>query len=65
MNALLRPELLSLAATAAHSEPLPVAAGDQRSVWDSRYGSIVIEVRNGQVFVNGTWVEPANLPERP
>jgi hypothetical protein len=27
--------------------------------WQSAFGLIVIEVRSGEVFVNGDWVEPA------
>jgi hypothetical protein len=46
-------------AAAPEAGPLATAAVIQRTVWDSRYGPIVIEVRNGQVFVNGSWVEPA------
>ena len=59
MNALLRPEPLPMRAAAPEAGPLATAAVIQRTVWDSRYGPIVIEVRNGQVFVNGSWVEPA------
>jgi hypothetical protein len=29
-----------------------------RSVWQSPYGPIVIEVVGDRVFVNGDWVEP-------
>ena len=30
-----------------------------RYVWESRFGDILIEVRGGQVYVNGQAVEPA------
>lgn len=63
MNALFRPEPFPMAAAAADAEPLAAAALIQRTVWDSRYGPIVIEVRNGHVFVNGGWVEPADPSE--
>ncbi len=39
--------------------PLPLASeGVQRWVWRSRFGSILIEVVAGEVFVNGQRVEP-------
>jgi hypothetical protein len=39
---------------------LPLAAhGVQRHVWESRFGTMLVEVRNGQIFVNGRLVEPA------
>lgn len=31
----------------------------QRYVWDSAFGQMLIEVRDGDVFVNGVRVEPA------
>jgi hypothetical protein len=59
MNALLRPEPLPIAAPAPQAEHSAKDVPVQLTVWDSRYGPIVIEVRNGHVFVNGSWVEPA------
>ena len=39
---------------------LPLAAdGVLRYVWESRFGPMLIEVRGGQVLVNGAVVEPA------
>ena len=39
---------------------LPLATeGVQRYVWDSQFGSILIEVVDGKTFVNGDLVEPA------
>jgi hypothetical protein len=39
---------------------LPLAAaGVERHVWEGRYGPMLVEVRDGQVFVNGQWVQPA------
>ena len=35
-----------------------VAPGVQRWVWESRYGPMLIEVIQGQVFVNGQAVKP-------
>jgi hypothetical protein len=38
---------------------LPLAtAGVLRYVWEGRYGSMLIEVMGGEVFVNGQRVEP-------
>jgi hypothetical protein len=38
---------------------LPLATpGVQRWVWESRYGSMLIEVIQGRIFVNGQAVEP-------
>lgn len=34
-----------------------------RYVWESRFGDILVEVRSGQVFVNGQQVEPAPAGE--
>ena len=41
------------------------AAGEWRVVWASRFGTVLIEVRNGVIFVNGQRVEPAVSPSRP
>lgn len=39
---------------------LPLATeGVQRYVWESRFGSILIEVVGEDIFVNGGKVEPA------
>jgi hypothetical protein len=46
--------------------PLPLATpGVQRYVWDCRYGSMLIEVIDGQIRVNGRVVEPACVEEGP
>jgi hypothetical protein len=40
-------------------QALPLASvGVLRHLWDSRYGPILIEVIDDQVFVNGDRVEP-------
>lgn len=60
MNAPLLPEVL------ARREPspqvdLPLGTdGVLRYVWEGRFGPVLIEVRNGQVFVNERLVEPAS-----
>jgi hypothetical protein len=40
-------------------QPLPLATdGVARWVWESRFGTMLIEVRDGAVFVNGARVVP-------
>jgi len=58
MNAMLRPEVL-LRRDGDHQAALLLASeGVLRYVWESRYGSILIEVSGSDVFVNGQRVEP-------
>lgn len=58
MNAPLLPEVL-LGVDASSEPQLPLATeGVQRYVWQSRFGSMLIEVRGGVAFVNGQRVEP-------
>lgn len=65
MNAPLLPEILSRRDIAPQSE-LPLAAeGVQRYLWEGRFGAMLIEVRDGQVFVDGQRVEPAEPPSPP
>jgi hypothetical protein len=57
MNAPLLPEVL-LRSVEQPQTDLPLATeGVLRSVWQSRYGSILIEVIGDEVFVNGQRVE--------
>ena len=44
---------------AAQEPPALAAGGAQCVVWESRYGPILIEVREGECFVNQRRVEPA------
>jgi len=64
MNAPLKPEILRLREESPQS-PLPLATeGVERYVWESRFGSMLIEVIDGVAFVNGQRVESAlPLPE--
>ena len=58
MNARLLPKLLALRGDTVQTE-LPLAAeGVLRYVWENRWGSMLIEVREGRVFVNGSVVTP-------
>lgn len=60
MNAPLLPEVL-LGVDATEPE-LPLATeGVQRYVWQSRFGAILIEVREGVAYVNGRPVEPLSV----
>jgi hypothetical protein len=53
MNAPLLPEVL-MGAQPVDQPALPLAAeGVQRYVWQSAYGPMLIEVRDGAAFVNG------------
>jgi len=63
MNAPLLPEVIRLL-EASPQEALPLATeGVQRYVWESRFGQILIEVTEGQAFVNGQPVEPLNVTQ--
>lgn len=42
---------------------LPLVSADVlRYVWHSRFGDMLVEVRDGQAFVNGQPVTPADRP---
>lgn len=61
MNAPLLPEVLVRRSTEPQAD-LPLAAeGVLRYVWESRFGPMLIEVRNGRAFVNGEAVESADV----
>lgn len=60
MNAPLRPEVFIRPQPSPQID-LPLAAdGVVRYVWEGKYGTMLIEVRNGQIYVNGGLVEPAD-----
>jgi hypothetical protein len=59
MNAPLLPEVL-VRRSASSQADLPLAAeGVLRYLWEGRFGPMLIEVRDGQAFVNGQAVERA------
>jgi hypothetical protein len=58
MNAMLTPEVLICRADDQQSALPRASKGVLRYVWESRYGSILIEVSGTDVFVNGQRVEP-------
>ena len=65
MNAPLLPEVF-LGFHPPDEPQLPFAAeGVQRYVWEGRFGAMLIEVKEGAVFVNGQRVEPHTLPAEP
>ncbi len=59
MNAPLMPEVLATPAPTTQKPLLLATEGVQRYVWESRFGAILVEVRDGETFVNGDWVRPA------
>lgn len=65
MNAPLLPEVL--VGVDRFEEPqLPlVTEGVQRYVWESRFGAMLIEIKNGNTYVNGQRVEPFAVPAPP
>ena len=59
MNAPLLPEVLARRAPTAQAD-LPLASeGVQRYLWEGRFGPILIEVKEGRVYVNEKVVDPA------
>jgi hypothetical protein len=59
MNASVLPEVLLQRGERPQSE-LPLAAeGALRYVWESRFGPMLIEVKDGRAYVNEAVVEPA------
>jgi hypothetical protein len=57
MNAPLYPERLLLADQSSQASLALSSTGVQRYVWESRFGAMLIEVIDGQSFVNGELVE--------
>lgn len=64
MNARAWPERLLRQEEGAEPELPLTTEGVQRLVWESKFGAMLIEVRDGEVFVNGQRVEPAEAPGR-
>ena len=59
MNAPILPEVLARRDASPQAD-LPLASeGVLRYVWESRFGSILIEVKGNRAYVNGQPVEPA------
>jgi len=65
MNAPPLPEVL-LGVDVFQEPPLPLATeGVQRYVWESRFGAMLIEVRQGNAYVNGQRVDPLEFTVPP
>jgi hypothetical protein len=62
VNSPLQPEVLTRRAATPQAD-LPLAtAGVLRYAWESKFGPMLIEVRDGRAWVNGQAVEPAEPP---
>lgn len=61
MNARLLPEILTRRIDSPQTEMALEAEGVLRYVWESRFGDILIEVKDGRAYVNGLAVEPIEL----
>jgi hypothetical protein len=59
MNAPLLLEVLSRREMSPQVELLLAAEGTLRYVWEGRFGTMLIEVRDGHAYVDGRAVEPA------
>ena len=64
MNAPLLPAILRAADPEQTPATPPTDQGVQRYVWDSRFGAMLIEVKDGAAYVNGQRVEPFTAPKR-
>jgi hypothetical protein len=58
MNAPLLPEVLTRRGDSLQADQPLAAEGVLRYVWESRFGSMLVEVRDGQAYVNGRAVLP-------
>ena len=63
MNARLIPEVLVRRTECPQAEMRLETQEVLRYVWESRFGNILIEVRDGRAYVNGQTVEP--VPPEP
>lgn len=62
MNAPLLAEVLARRGDSPQAD-LPLAAeGVLRYVWEGKFGSMLIEVRDGRAYVNSQLVEPVEPP---
>lgn len=64
MNAPVLPEVLLRPSAAAQVELQLATEGVLRYLWESRFGPMLIEVREGRVYVNGGLVEPVDVEVR-
>lgn len=59
VNAPLLPEILARPEASPQADLPLTAEGVLRYVWESKFGDLLIEVKDGRSFVNGQAVEPA------
>lgn len=64
MNAPLPPHALNPPPDAPAGDRCPAPDGSLRYVWEGRFGSMLIEVREGSVYVDGHRVRPAEALAR-
>lgn len=64
MNAPLHPEVFHRREPTSQGDLPLTAEGVLRHVWESRFGPVLIEARDGQVYVNGQLVEPVARQSR-
>jgi hypothetical protein len=60
MNAPLNTEVLLRPGSGRQAEMQLASESVLRYVWEGRFGTMLIEVRDGQVYVNGALVEAAS-----
>jgi hypothetical protein len=65
VNAPVLPEVLLRPSAAGQVELQLATEGVLRYVWESRFGPMLIEVKEGQVYVNGGLVERAEVLASP
>tara|TARA_B100001105_G_scaffold193316_2_gene157369 strand:+ start:2240 stop:2455 length:216 start_codon:yes stop_codon:yes gene_type:complete len=65
MNAPLLPEVLTRLEPSPQAELQLAAEGVLRYVWESKFGPMLIEVRNGYTYVNGQLVEQVDRDPPP
>ena len=58
VNAPLLPEILARQEARPQADLAPTAEGVLRYVWESKFGDMLIEVKDGRSLVNGQAVEP-------
>ena len=61
MNAPVLPEVLLRPSAAAQVELQLASEGVLRYVWEGRFGPMLIEVKEGRVYVNGGLVESVDV----
>ncbi len=63
VNARLLPEVLARQEPSVQADLPLVSEGVQRYLWEGRFGPVLVEVKQGDVYVNGQLVEPAQTAQ--